>query len=285
MRRTRRIALAASASILLAACGAIALTATARADTELSCQGNYTAPAAECTIKTTLITPTYITLEISWAPQESWISGGAGWSGSCTLDGQTIAIPQTGANDTSPLTVGIELPFTNPASCTVTVTAAVSGNPSYSEPNIVYLKVLTDGSQPAPTPSPSAPAVKLVHGLGGTCLQDTGDSAARRTTITIWKCNPTAPAQGWTYKGDELKIHGDMCVNAKGPGTSGSKVILWPCNGSANEIWVHKSNGEYVLKANGGKLCLDDPASSTKNGTQLIVYTCRNTRNQHWSLP
>lgn len=58
-----------------------------------------------------------------------------------------------------------------------------------------------------------------------------------------------------------------------------------PCNGSANEIWVHKSNGEYVLKANGSSLCLDDPAYSTANGTQLIVYTCSGTRNQRWSLP
>jgi len=289
MRRTRRIVLAVAASILLGAGGVTALTATARADTEITCQGNYTAPAAECTIKATLTAPTYITLKVSWAPQASWITGGASWSGSCTLDGQTTAIPEAGANDTSPLTVGVQLPFTDPASCTVTVTAAVSGNPSYSEPNIVYLDVLTDGAPPAPAPSPSASssasAVHLVRGFDGTCLRDTGDSAARRTRIVIWKCDPTAPGQGWTYKGDELEIHGDMCVNAKGTGTSGSKVILWPCNGSPNEIWVHQSNGEYVLKANRGKLCLDDPAYSTTNGTQLIVYACSDTRNQHWSLP
>jgi hypothetical protein len=50
-------------------------------------------------------------------------------------------------------------------------------------------------------------------------------------------------------------------------------------------IWVHKANGEYVLKANGSKVCLDDPAYSTANGTQLIVYTCSDTRNQRWTLP
>ena len=36
------------------------------------------------------------------------------------------------------------------------------------------------------------------------------------------------------------------------------------------------------MKANGGKYCLDDPASSTHNGTQLIVWTCKNGTNQHW---
>jgi hypothetical protein len=33
----------------------------------------------------------------------------------------------------------------------------------------------------------------------------------------------------------------------------------------------------------GSTLCLDDPAYSAKNGTQLIVYTCKNSANQHWS--
>jgi hypothetical protein len=41
-------------------------------------------------------------------------------------------------------------------------------------------------------------------------------------------------------------------------------------------------HGEFVMKANGGKYCLDDPASSTHNGTQLIVWTCKNGTNQHW---
>ena len=53
----------------------------------------------------------------------------------------------------------------------------------------------------------------------------------------------------------------------------------------ADEIWTHLANGELVLKANGGKYCLDDPAYSTRNGTQLIVYTCKDSTNQRWSKP
>jgi hypothetical protein len=30
---------------------------------------------------------------------------------------------------------------------------------------------------------------------------------------------------------------------------------------------------------------VDDPRSSTKNGTQLIVYTCHDSANQQWKLP
>jgi hypothetical protein len=32
-------------------------------------------------------------------------------------------------------------------------------------------------------------------------------------------------------------------------------------------------------------VCLDDPASSTKNGTQLIVWTCKDSANQRWYQP
>jgi hypothetical protein len=30
---------------------------------------------------------------------------------------------------------------------------------------------------------------------------------------------------------------------------------------------------------------VDDPGYSKKNGTQLIVYTCKDSANQKWSLP
>jgi ricin-type beta-trefoil lectin protein len=103
--------------------------------------------------------------------------------------------------------------------------------------------------------------------------------------IVVWACDPAAQGQGWTYHGDELRIHGDMCVNAKGRGTKGSPLILWPCNGSPNEIWIRKSNGEYALKADGYKLCLTDPAFSTHDGTQAAVGVCSDARDQRWSLP
>jgi alpha-galactosidase len=161
----------------------------------------------------------------------------------------------------------------------VTVTAGASGG-SGEYPDNVYLTVSTDGqavTNVSPSVSPS---------------RDTEDSAAKRTKIVIWVCDPTAQGQGWTYRGDKwtyrgdkLRIHGDMCVNAKGRGTSGSPVILWPCDGSPNEIWIRRSNGEYVLKANGYKLCLTAPAYSTGDGTQAAVGVCSDARDQRWSLP
>ena len=64
-----------------------------------------------------------------------------------------------------------------------------------------------------------------------------------------------------------------------------TKVILWSCNGAANEKWSELANGELKLQSHGGTLCLDDPRSSTTNGTQLIVYSCTDSANQKWKLP
>ena len=40
-----------------------------------------------------------------------------------------------------------------------------------------------------------------------------------------------------------------------------------------------------MLNAKGYRLCLDDPAYSTRNGTRLIVYTCKDSANQRWQQP
>jgi hypothetical protein len=74
-----------------------------------------------------------------------------------------------------------------------------------------------------------------------------------------------------------------MCLNDQGNAGNGGHVILWRCDGAVNEIWTRTSSGEYALGASGP--CLDDPAYSTRNGTQLDVYACHNGANQHWTLP
>jgi hypothetical protein len=127
-----------------------------------------------------------------------------------------------------------------------------------------------DPASASPSPSPTTPSgpVRVYRGFGGKCVDDAGNSSALRAKVAIWTCNSHDAAQ--------------KCLNDQRSGGNGSKVILYTCNGGANELWAHKSNGEFVMKANGGQYCLDDPASSTHNGTQLIVWTCKNGTNQHW---
>jgi non-reducing end alpha-L-arabinofuranosidase len=124
----------------------------------------------------------------------------------------------------------------------------------------------------------------LIKGFENKCVDDNGNSNSPGAHVQIWACNSNDPAQSWGNSNNEL-THDGLCANDAGSGGSGSRVILWTCNGAANEIWTHQSNGELVLKANGGKLCLNDPAYATANGTQLIVYACQDTANEQWSLP
>jgi hypothetical protein len=106
------------------------------------------------------------------------------------------------------------------SSCTFTGYAqdAGPGGTTYT----VTLSYQTDQSpSPSPSASPSpAPAapVHLVRGFDGKCMLDMGDSAAKRTKIAIWACDPTAQGQGWTYHSGELRIHGSMCVKCQGHG-------------------------------------------------------------------
>jgi hypothetical protein len=120
-----------------------------------------------------------------------------------------------------------------------------------------------------------------ITGFAGRCLDDFGSGTANRNKIDIWTCNHT-PAQDWTFSGGALSVLGKCLDNVTGGG-SGSLLVIFTCNGHRAQTWSHRTNGEYVLKLN--RLCLTDPGSSTGNGTQVDIQTCKDTKDQRWSLP
>jgi hypothetical protein len=171
----------------------------------------------------------------------------------------------------TPLTVAVGHAYHQPDSCVISVTAGLNENAT-------SIKLVVSASS---TPPP--PKVTAIKGYKGKCVDDSGNSSANGAKIQIWSCTNGA-AQNWSFSGGLLK-HNGKCVNDNGNGGSGTKVILFTCSTAQNNLWTHKSNGEYVLKSHGGTLCLTDPGNSTTNGTQLTVATCKNTANQHWTLP
>ncbi len=290
MRSISRIAIATVTSGLLAAGTFTALTvlagpAHADSTTVATCTGNTFPPS--CTISdVTINSPDSIQLNAQSTPS-NW-SVYFTWTTSCTLNGQTQTESGGGAQ-TTPAWDLLTLGFNNPDSCTVTAKAALSATStgsSTAKPLTITLNLdyTPQSGSASASSSPSAPTYHLARGFDSKCIDDAGNSSSLRAKIQIWSCNSFDAAQGLTYSNSELK-HNNLCLNAKGNGKSGSKIILWTCNGSANEMWTHKSNGEFVEKANGSKLCLNDPGYSTKNGTQLIVWACTNTPNEHWSQP
>jgi hypothetical protein len=206
------------------------------------------------------------------------------WRAQCTLGGET----QTnfgGELATTPNTETLVLPYPAPDSCAVTVSASqkTAGKATMS---ISLQFAPQQGATPTPTPTPTSTSGggsthTMYRGLDAKCVDALHNGSANGTKVTIYGCNKSNSAQYWTFSNGELK-HNGQCLNDQRTGGNGSKVILYTCNGGANEKWTHKTNGEFVMKARGGQYCLDDPASSRKDGTQLIVWKCNNATNQHW---
>jgi hypothetical protein len=247
-------------------------------------------------------TPGGVTIDLNW---EIFCTDANNTNTSTVPGNTTVSIPAgatTGsAGSASYVLTNAKLPLTQAASCTLTtVTAkqdltAPSGGTAPADVKSLGLTIsYTEQSPPSPSASPTPSAStssaapkkynNQVHGFDGTCLDDKGNSSAKRSAVILWQCDNADQAQGWTYSGSELKIHG-MCLNAKGNGKSGSRLILWTCNGSGNEIFSHRSSGQFAEKANGYSLCIDDPGYKTKNGTQPIMYACNKGANQHWTKP
>ena len=130
--------------------------------------------------------------------------------------------------------------------------------------------------------------------VGGKCLNDVGNHSANGTLASIWSCNGST-AQKWTHAPDgTLRIHG-KCLVVPGPSpVNGDKVALEPCTADATQQWrlayprtINPAAGAtpVSLLNPGSGMCLDDPGSSTHNGTTVVVWSCDGQPDQAWTLP
>jgi hypothetical protein len=266
IRRLRRLAAGVLVSALVAL-GCVAVTATvASASTIGSCnsQGEF----AICAASGTANKPLVITVTITASPNQT-VDGN--WSMGCSL-GFSSGGSGGSFSGTSPTTRTLKLPFAHPDSCDVSAAGGLlNGSGS------IHVSIASSSTLPPPP-------VHLIKGYDGKCVDDLGNSSAKGAKVVLWSCAKDA-AENWSFNGSGQLVHGGECVNDAGNAGNGGKVILYTCTKAENDRWTHRSNGEYVLESQGGKLCLTDPGQSTKNGTQLTVATCKNTANQHWTLP
>ena len=283
MRTSRRIVIGVAVSGLVAA-GGVTFGLIANANTQAFCDGSGT--PVTCTIPTQTITsPSEIQVNVtleSGKAQTVTVT----WSGECSLSGQETPIasgtPAAATPITTAVSIVVPLPYATPDSCDITTTATLSTTGTF----LMALDWTPSSSSSSSSSAPPPPTrhVSTVSGYGGKCVDDRGNSSSNRAEVIIWSCNSSDSAQGWTFSSGELK-HNNKCANIQGNGGSGSKLILWSCTGASNEKWFHSSSdGEYVSAGTAhGLLCVDDPGYSKSNGTQLIVYKCHNSGNQHWS--
>lgn len=278
MRGIRRLVVCTAVSGLLAAGAVSATMEVAHADNfAAACEGN-TDNSYICNLDTTIASAGTITVTVDSGAANENVN--VQWTLACTDSSSSGNEEGATDNASTPLSLPLAPLPASAADGNCNVNVGISLPTHDITPKIDYSGEL-DYTPAGSTPSP---AVHPVKGFGGKCVDDKGNSSANGAAVVIWSCSGSDQAENWSFSSNELQ-HNGKCLNDKGDGGSGSKLVLYTCNGGSNEKWSQLSNGELKLQAHNGSLCANDPRSSTKNGTQLIVYKCAASANEKWSLP
>merc|ERR1711920_1037872 len=64
----------------------------------------------------------------------------------------------------------------------------------------------------------------------------------------------------------------------------GSQLMIWDCNGLAQQQFVY-SYHEETFHTRDGKMCVDIPGGNVHDGTKLWLWDCNGHINQHWTPP
>ncbi len=135
---------------------------------------------------------------------------------------------------------------------------------------------------PGPTASPTGPpssASEIVGTQSGRCVDVTNASHNDGTRVQLYTCNKQTN-QAWTYTSNrQLRVYGDMCLDAAGSG-NGAAVQIYTCHSQTNQQWNVNSNGT-ISGVQSGR-CLD--VWSTANGAQIQLYDCHGQTNQQFRL-
>ncbi|HEU5429771.1 MAG TPA: RICIN domain-containing protein [Actinocrinis sp.] len=117
---------------------------------------------------------------------------------------------------------------------------------------------------------------------------------ATGTAVVLSTCGAgykgTGPILPWTTAADGTLMAGGLClsiVGAEAGTANGTLVQLAKCAGTLDQQWVvgyDTSNRVRLVNPNSGR-CLDDPGSTTTDGTQLHIWNCNNTGAQVWDIP
>ena len=243
----------------IVALGGLAASAgAANASTVGSCSAE--GQNAICVASASINDPASMSVSVTASPNQSVF---VAWSDTCS-QGLGAGSDSGSFTAETPVTRTIGHPYAHPDNCIVSADAQLQAGG-----NSVHVAI----SSPAVVP----PAIEG----SGKCVNDLNNSSANGTKIVLWACSGGL-AQDWTYTKDRL-VHNGRCLTDPANGANGTRLILNGCSSAQDNLWVHKSNGEYVLVTHSGMLCLN--ASAKQDGTQLDVYTCKNAASQHWTLP
>jgi alpha-galactosidase len=92
-------------------------------------------------------------------------------------------------------------------------------------------------------------------------------------------------AGGTTSGGDTTTVirgvGSNRCLDdPNGSTTNGVQLVIWDCNGGANQRWTATGAGQLIVL---GK-CLDAFNNQTTAGTKVEIWTCNGQTNQQWRI-
>ena len=128
----------------------------------------------------------------------------------------------------------------------------------------------------------TATPAKQLTVYGTKCL-DAG-AATDGTPVRINDC-VTGGAQQWAVNADGSVVNtgSGKCLDVTGHGTApGSALVVWGCNGGANQKWARADTPGILRGQESGK-CVDVPAANQTNGTRPALWDCNNGGNQAWT--
>ncbi|MGC5055061.1 endo-1,4-beta-xylanase, partial [Micromonospora sp. DT48] len=136
----------------------------------------------------------------------------------------------------------------------------------------------TPGPTPT-TPPPTGSGGQIVGSQSNRCIDVPNSSRDNGTRVQLYDCHGQAN-QTWTYtENKQLRVYGDMCLDAAGSG-NGAAVQIYSCHGQTNQQWNLNSNG--TISGVQSNRCLD--VWSTSNGAQVQLYDCHGQTNQQFRL-
>ncbi|WP_052441896.1 RICIN domain-containing protein [Streptacidiphilus anmyonensis] len=96
------------------------------------------------------------------------------------------------------------------------------------------------------------------------------------------RVNPAATWQVTVIIKSLYTVTPGQCLDADANnGADGTKVQVWRCNGSAQQLWNQYSDGRLESVRFPG-MCLDADATNGGNGTRVQLWQCNGTTQQVW---
>jgi hypothetical protein len=142
-------------------------------------------------------------------------------------------------------------------------------------------------SHRTPGPAPGAPSYPLfVNRHSGLCMDIQDIVMAPGTNVWQWECT-AGPWQRWNHDAETGLIRSQQdpryCLDTTNHYGDGADLIIWTCNGNANQLFTIDGNGA-IRKRTFPEQALDDYNFGTAWGTEIVTWTDWGGDNQRWDV-